>query len=152
MTSITFGLEAEPSDLPCRDDALVEGGDAAPRSCLSFLEMRSPTAVGGLVPTGVASTATETTSNEPLLRFYATEETNSKETTSWTSIPSASCDRSVFQERNLSATPYRVVETKSRQKTTFDPGGSRGHLRACPFLESWCALIRGEVIHAGAAG
>ena len=39
--------------------------------------MRSPTAAGGLVPTGEASTATESTSNEPLLlRFYATEEMN----------------------------------------------------------------------------
>ena len=26
------------------------------------------------------------------------------------------------------------------------------HLRVCPFLESWRALVRGEVIHAGAAG
>ena len=79
MTSITFGVEAEPPDLPCRDDVLVEGGDAAPRSCLPSIKMRSPTAAGGLVPTGEASTATETTSNEPLLRFYATEETNPKE-------------------------------------------------------------------------
>ena len=152
MTSITFGVEVEPSDLLCRDDFLVEGGDAAPRSCLPSLEMRSPTAAGGLVPTGEASTATETTSNEPLLRFYATEETNPKEKTTWTSIPSASCDSSVFQERNLSATPYRVVETKFRQNRTFDPGGSQGHLRVCPCLESWCALVRGEVIRARAAG
>ena len=70
--SITFGVEAEPSDLPCRDDVLVEGGDAAPRSCLPSLEMRSLTAAGGLLPPGEASTATRTTSNEPLLRFYAT--------------------------------------------------------------------------------
>ena len=74
--SITFGMEAEPLDLPCRDDVLVEGGDAAPRSCLPSLEMRSPTAAGSLVPTGEASTATETTSNEPLLLFYAAEEMN----------------------------------------------------------------------------
>ena len=104
-TSITFGVEAEPPDLPCRDDVLVEGGDATPRSCLPSKEMRSPTATGGLVPTGEAATATETTSNEPVLRFYATEETNPKEKNSWTSIPSASYDSSVFQERNLSATP-----------------------------------------------
>ena len=76
MTSITFGMEAEPPDLPFRDDVLVEGGDAAPRSCLPSLEMRSPTAAGGLLPLGKASTATETTSNEPILRFYATEEMN----------------------------------------------------------------------------
>ena len=60
-TSITFGVEAEPSDLPCRDDVLVEGGDAAPRSCLPSLEMRSLTAAGGVLPTGEATTATRTT-------------------------------------------------------------------------------------------
>ena len=35
---------------------------------------------------------------------------------------------------------------------TFDPGGSRGHLRACPFLGSWRALVCGEDLRAGAAG
>ena len=62
--------------------------------------MRSPTADGALVPTGKASTATETTSNEPLLRFYATEKMKTKEDSkmenSWTSIPSASYDSSNF--------------------------------------------------------
>ena len=75
-TLITFGVEAEPPDLPCREDILVEEGVTSPKSCLPFLEMRSPTAAGRLVPTDEASTATETTSNEPLLRFYATEEMN----------------------------------------------------------------------------
>ena len=149
-------MEAESPYLPCWEDVLVEEGATSPESCLPSLEIRSPTAVGGLVPTGEASTATETTSNEPLLRFYATEEMNpekdSKMENSWTTIPSASYDSSVFQERNLSATPYRVVETKSRKNKTFDPGGSRGHLRACPFLGSWRALVRGEVIRAGTAG
>ena len=65
-----------------------------------------------------------------------------------------SYDSSVFQERNLSATPYcpRVVEAKPRQNRTFDPCGSRGHLRACPFLRSWRTLVRGEVVCTGAAG
>ena len=153
-TSISFGMMAEPPDLPCREDVLVEEGATSPESCLPFLEMRSSTAAGGLVPTGEVSTATETISNEPLLRFYATEETNPKEKSSWTSLPSASYDSSVFQERNLSATRYcwRVVETNSRQNRTSDPGGSRGHLRVCPFWGSWRALVRGEVIRAGAAG
>ena len=31
-TSITFGAEAEPPNLPCREDVLVEGSDAAPES------------------------------------------------------------------------------------------------------------------------
>ena len=72
MTSITFGMEAEPPDLPYRDDVLVEGGDAAPRSCLPSLEMRSSTAAGGLLPTGKISTATETNFNQPSLRFCST--------------------------------------------------------------------------------
>ena len=37
------------------------------------------------------------------------------------------------------------------QNMTFDPGGSQGHLHACPFLGSWRALVCGEVIRAGAA-
>ena len=152
-TSITFGAEDEPPDLPCREDVLVEGGDAAPVSCLPSLEMHSPTAAGGLVPTGEASTATETTSNEPLLRFYATEEMNteddSKEKNSWTSVPSASYDSSSFWRLFAAPYCYRVVESKSRQNRTFDPGGSPGHLRACPFLGSWRALVCGEVIRAG---
>ena len=72
----SFGMKAEPPALPCRDDVVVESGDAAPELCLPLLEMPTTTAAGGLVPTGKTSKATETTSNEPLLRFYATEETN----------------------------------------------------------------------------
>ena len=34
----------------------------------------------------------------------------------------------------------------------FDPGGSQGHLRACPFLGTWRALLCGEVMRIGAAG
>ena len=74
--STSFGVMAEPPALPCRDDVVVESGDTSPESCLPFLEMRSSTAAGGLVPTGEASTATETTSNEPLLWFFVTEEMN----------------------------------------------------------------------------
>ena len=129
-TNLTsFGVKAEPPALPCSDDVVVESGGAASESCLPSLEMRSPTAAGGLVPTGEASTATETTSNEPLLRFYATEEMNpeddSKGKKSWTSVPSASFDSS--SSSRLLAAPYsfRVVETKSRQNMTFDPGDSR---------------------------
>ena len=53
-----------------------ESGNAASESCLPSLEMRSSTATGGLVPTGEASTASETTSNESLIRFYEIEEMN----------------------------------------------------------------------------
>ena len=78
-TSITFGVAAEPLDLSCREDGLVEDGVTAPESCLPSLEMRSPTSADGLLPTGEASTATMTTSNEPLLRFYETVEMNPEE-------------------------------------------------------------------------
>ena len=133
--STSFGVKAEPPALPCWDDVVVECGTAASKSCLPFLEMRSSTAAGGLVPTGEASTASETTLNESSLRFCPTKETDLELNCKKTSTSSASYNSSsVFQERNLSATPYcrRVVDTKSGQNRTFDPGGSRGHLRALP--------------------
>ena len=155
-TSISFGMMAEPPDLPCREAVLVEEGATTPKSCFPSLEMRSPTAADGLVPTGEASTAPETTSNEPLLRFSATEKMNpeddSKEKNSRTSVLSASYNSSSFWRLLAAPYCYTVVETKSRQNRSFDPGGSRGHLRACPFLGSWRALVCGEVIRAGAGG
>ena len=147
--STSFGMKAGPPALPCRDDSVAESGAAAFESCLPSIEMRPSTAAGGVAPTGEASTASETTSNEPLLRFYETEEMNpegdSKMEDSWTLTSSASCDSSSFWR--LSATPYcrRVVDTKSGQNRTFDPGGFRGHLRARPFLGPWRALVCGEV-------
>ena len=110
-TSITFGMEAESPDLPCRDDVLVKGGDAAPESCLPPLEMRSSTAAGGLVPTGKASTATETNFNQPPLRFCSIKETDLEANCQRTSTPYASYDSSSFWR--LLAAPYyrRVVET-----------------------------------------
>ena len=79
-------------------------------------------------------------------------EEDSKMENSWTSTLYASYDSSSFWR--LLAAPYggRVIETKSRQKRTFDPGGSRGHLHACPFWGSWRALVCGKVIRAGVAG
>ena len=154
--STSFGVKAEPPALSCRDDVVAECGTAASESCLPSLEMRSSTAAGGLVPTGEASTASETTSNEPLLQFYETEEMDPeadwKMEDSWTLTPSASYDSSSFWRLFAAPYCYRVVETKSRQNRTFDPGGSRGHLRACPFLGSWRALVCGESLRAGAAG
>ena len=154
--SSSFGVKAEPPALPCRDDVVVERGAAASWSCLSSLEMRPSTAAGGLVPTGEASTASEATSNEPLLRFYVTEKMNpeadSKMGDSWTSTPSASNDSSSFWRLFAAPYCYRVVETKSRQNRTFDPGGSRGHLRACPFLGPWRTLACGEVLRAKVTG
>ena len=66
-------MKAEPPALPCRDDVVVESGNAASESCLPSMEMRSSTAADGLVLTDEASKASETTSNEPPLRFYETE-------------------------------------------------------------------------------
>ena len=51
------GDSIRPPTLSCsRDDALVGSGAAAPKSCLSPLEMCSPTAAGGLLPAGKTST------------------------------------------------------------------------------------------------
>ena len=47
-TSISFGVKAEPPNLPCREDVLVENGAASPKLCLPSLEMRATTVAGGL--------------------------------------------------------------------------------------------------------
>ena len=148
--STSFGMMAEPPALPCRDDVVVESGDAAPKSCLPSLEMHTTTAAGGLLPTGKTSTAT-TTFNESPLRLYASEETNSKEANCKTLTPYVSYDSS-FWNLLAASSCRRVIETKPRQNMTFDPDGSQGRLRACPFLGSWCALLCGEVVRMGAAG
>ena len=150
-TSISFGVMAEPPDLHCREDVLVEDGATSPESCLPSLEMRSSTAAGGLVPTGEASIATEAISNEPLLRFYATKETNPKEKKLWTSIPSAWYDSS-FWKLLPAPSGLIVIETKPMQNRTFDPGGLQGHPRTCLFLGSWRALVCDEIIRDGEAG
>ena len=42
--STSFGVKAEPLDLPYREDVLVEDGAMSSKSCLPSLEMRSSTA------------------------------------------------------------------------------------------------------------
>ena len=81
-SSTSFGDDfTGPPALPCsRGDVLVDNGAAAPKSCLSPLRMRSPTAAGGLLPVGKASTTTRTTFHQPRLRFCPTEETSSERT------------------------------------------------------------------------
>ena len=148
--SISFGVMAEPLDLPCREDVLIKDGAAAPKSCLPSLEMRTTTTAGGLLPTGEISTATKTTFNKSPLRLYSTEEMNSKKTNLWTSVPSAWYDSSFWTR--LLPPPVGVIKTKSMQNRTFDPGGSQGRLRAYTFLGTWHALLCGEVMHVGAAG
>ena len=130
----------KPPALPCRDDILVENGDASPKSCLPFVEMCSPSAAGGLLSTGEAFTATRTTLNKSPLRFYSTEETDSK--TNWsTRILYVSYDSNFLS----AAYSFRmVIETKSGENRMFDPGGSQGRLRACPCLGSWrvCFVVK----------
>ena len=51
-----------PPAPPCSgENALVDNRALAPKSCLPSLEMQSPTAAGGLLPTGDAFTATKIT-------------------------------------------------------------------------------------------
>ena len=61
MCSNSFDVKTEPPALPCRDDVVVENGAAAPKSCLSPLEMRTAAAAGGLLSAGKITTATWTT-------------------------------------------------------------------------------------------
>ena len=136
-------MKAEPPAPPCRDDVVVENGAAAPKSCISPLEMRITSAAGGLLPTRKTSTATKTTFNQPPIRLYSTEETNSREETNlWTSIPSTWYDSSFRRSKLFAASSCRTtIKTKSRRNRMFDPGGSQGHLRACLFLRTWGALF-----------
>ena len=78
MCLISFGVKAELSAPPCRGEVLVENGAAVPKSCLSPLEMRSPTAAGGLFPAGMVSTATRYIFHQLPLWFCMTEETFSR--------------------------------------------------------------------------
>ena len=150
-TPISFGVKAEPPALPCRD-VVFKNGAVAPKSWLSPLEMRTTSAAGGLLSTGKTSTATKTTYNQPPLWLYSTGKTNSKKTNLRTPIPFVSYDRS-FRRNKLLAAPFcrGVIETKYGQSRMFDPAGSQGHPRACPFLETWRALLCGEVMRVGAA-
>ena len=119
MCSTSFGVKAEPPALPCRDDFLVENGAAAPKSCLPPLKMRSPTAASGLLPVGMTFTATRTTFHQ---------------LASWV-LPGR---RDKFEDVN----PIGL----DRQNLIFDPGGSKGRIRACPFLGTWRTLLCRELL------
>ena len=90
-----------------------------------------------------SSTTTRITYNQPHIRFYQTEETNSKRT----STQHASYYSGSWRIRNQLAALFcrRVIETKSGQTLVFNPGSSTGHLRACLFLGTWQALVCGEI-------
>ena len=85
------------------------------------LEIRSSTAAGGVLPIGEASIVTRTAFNQPPLRLYLAEETNSKKTPT----PYVSYDSSFFQINNLPAVAScrMVIETKPGENRMFDPGG-----------------------------
>ena len=72
MCSISFGVKVEPPALPCRDNVSVENRAAAPKSCLSPLEMRTTTAAGGVLPTGETSTPTTPTFDRSTFWFCQT--------------------------------------------------------------------------------
>ena len=143
-SSTSFGDDSTgPPALRARGDALVDNGAVALKSCLSPLDMRLPVAAGGLLPAGKASTTTRITFYHPRLRFCPTEETNSERT----STQYALYYNSSFWWKQLPAPCWRkVIQTKSRQNLIFDPGGSKGHLRACPFWGTWRALLCGELV------
>ena len=86
-SSTTFGEKVEPPALPCSDDVVIKNGAAMPESCLSPLEMRSPTDARGLLPAVKTSTASTTTFDHSTLWFCQTEKTILR-----TSILSASYD------------------------------------------------------------
>ena len=130
-------------DSPSRDDVLVGNGAAALKSCLSPLEMRSLTAAGGLLPADKASTTTRITLYQPCLRFCPTKETISERM----STQYALYYNSSFCWNQLPAPSWRrVIQTKSRETLVFDPGGSKGRLRACQFLGTRRAPLCEEVM------
>ena len=127
---------------------MIENGAAAPKSCLSPLEIRTTIAAGGLLPTGETSTATRTTFDYLALWFCQTEKTHSKRI----STPSAWYDSSFRRNKRFAAPSCRrVIDTKSGQNRMFGPGGSRDRFRACLFLGTWHALLCGKAMRVGAA-
>ena len=125
-------MNAEPSALPRWDDVLVDKGAAAPKPCLSPVEMRTLTAAGDLLPAGKASAATRIIYYQPRLWYCPTKEINSGISNQYAT------DYSSFWK-------LKVLQTKSRQTLVFDPGDSTGRLRSCPFLGTWRALLCGEL-------
>ena len=66
MCITSFGEDStEPPALPCRDDAVVNKGAAALKSCLSPVKIRTIIATGGLLPADAASTTTRTIFHQP---------------------------------------------------------------------------------------
>ena len=75
MYLTSFGADSTgPPTLSCtRDGTLVDNGAAAPKPRLSPVEMRTPTATGGLLPAGTASTTMRTIFPRPLFSWSLRE-------------------------------------------------------------------------------
>ena len=94
----------EPPAHPCRDAALVDKGAETPEPFLSAEEIRPPTAAGGLLAAGTASTATRTIlPPPPLWDFCLIKEIKFRTTTSTQPYATHSSFRQM-----------KVLETKSR--------------------------------------
>ena len=131
-----FGMIAEPpAPEKSIGNALVDKGAEARKLCLSPGEMRTPTAVGGLVPAGTTSTAMRTIFlSSPRWSFCPTEEMNFRTTTS---IQTYTMYISFWQ--------MNVLKTRPRQTLVFDHGGCKGRLHVCPFQGGWHTLLCGEL-------
>ena len=115
---------------------MVDNGAVTPKPCLSPAEMRTRTATGCLLPVGTSSTAMRTIFPRPLGSWSLGE---TKKHTS----------RIKYQ-----LVPFwrKTIQTKSKQTLVFDPGGSKGRLRVCPFLGTWRVLFCGEAFFSALVG
>ena len=113
--STSVGMMAEPPVLSCRDNVLVENGDASLKSCLSPEEIRKSAPAGGLLHAGPASTNKAQGINlSPKRLPWSFQETSEEKNIVTT--------RQTFAKYNRSWHP-KVIETKSRKNLFFDPGG-----------------------------
>ena len=129
-TNLTnFGKIVEPSlaHEKCVSDAMVSKGAEAQKWHLPPVEVRMlPSAAGGLLPAGTASTATKTIFHQPpLWKFFPAKEINFRTTTS-------------IQHATYSIVwKMKVLETKPRKTLVFDPDGCRS---------STCLPVSGRVV------
>ena len=131
-SSTSFDMKAEPPAFPHRNDVMVDIGAAAPKLCLSPVEMRTLTAISGLLPACKTSTATMTIFQQLPLGFCLTKKIKSRTSNQ-------------YAMDNSSLWKLKIIETKSGQTLVFDPGSSTGHRCACPFLRTWRTLLCREV-------
>ena len=113
----SFGVDSTgPPALSCsRYGALVNKGAAAPKPCLSPVKVRTRTATGGLLPAGIASTATMVIFHQSPLWLCLTEEIKSR-TSNQYATDYSSCWN------------IEVLEIKTKEILTFYPSGYSGCL------------------------